>query len=126
MSTHSCYGLKLENGCFYVGIAKTHNLKLRILQHFTADDFSSKWCKMHKPVEVIYKAHFPSTVLAHRDEKRKTVELMRQYGIRKVRGADALCTRDWCYQKDRLFWVPGELRALALAGELGKLDPPSV
>ena len=121
MTEHTCYALKLEDDCYYVGMTKSHNLELRISQHF-GDEFSSKWCTLHKPVKLIYTALFTTSVLAHKDEKRKTVELMRQHGIRKVRGADALCTRDWCYQKDRLFWVPFELRKMAEQGLLGELD----
>lgn len=79
---------------------------------------------MHKPLKVIYKAHFQSKKRAFHDEQRKTVELMSEFGIRKVRGADALCTRSWCYQKNKLFWVPNELRQKAEKGLLGKLDPP--
>ena len=123
MIPHSCYALKLENDCFYVGIAVAHNLELRVSQHFRQDDYSSKWCKIHKPVKLIYVSHFDTEHEAKFDEKRKTVELMAKYGIRKVRGADALSTRPWCYQKDRLFWVPAELRELAKAGKLGTLDP---
>ena len=126
MEGHTCYGLELEGGRFYVGIAKSYNLKLRCQQHFTQSDMSSKWCRLYKPVRLIYKAHFPTKVDALKDEKRKVVELMRKYGIRKVRGADALCTKPWCYQPDRLFWVPFELREKAKQGLLGKLDVPNV
>ena len=119
---HATYALLLEDGCYYVGCSKTHNLKLRVSQHFSGDA-SSKWCRLHKPIRQIYYAEFDDYYEAFKDEHRKTVELMRKYGIRKVRGADALNTRHDCYQKHNLFWVPVELRDLARQGKLGKLDP---
>ena len=115
------YVLKLEDECFYVGATK--NYTYRIHQHF-AHDGGSKWCNLHAPVEVVYMKKHDSYKLAFADEKKKTVELMREHGFRKVRGADALNTQPNCYTRAALsFWIPSELREDALAGLLGEIDP---
>jgi len=56
-------------------------------------------------------------------ERENTVEFMRTYGIRKVRGHDAVNCQRGCYRPEAIrFWVPIELREDALAGRLGEID----
>ena len=76
------YVLKLEDDCYYVGW--THNLNLRLSQHWTEN--GAKWTKLHKPlsvVEVIYPA-LPTT------ENEVTKRYMELYSVDKVRGGS------WC------------------------------
>jgi predicted GIY-YIG superfamily endonuclease len=116
------YVLKLADGCFYIGATK--NYDYRISQHFDHNG-GSKWCNMHTPLEVIYFKKFSSYGAAFNDEKRQTVNYMREHGIRHVRGADALNCRADCYTPNSIqFWVPSSLRKDALAGLLGKIDTP--
>ena len=64
---------------------------------------------------------------AFAEEQRLTILYMRTYGIRFVRGADALNTRADCYTPGSIqFWVPKPLREAALRGELGQVDPQPV
>jgi hypothetical protein len=78
---------------------------------------------MHAPLEVVYFKKFSSYREAFSDEQRQTVLYMRKYGMRHVRGADALNCRDDCYTANSIqFWVPKELRKDALSGLLGEVD----
>jgi predicted GIY-YIG superfamily endonuclease len=116
------YVLKLEDGCYYVGATK--NYDYRIYQHFNHDG-GSKWCNLHEPLEVVYFKKFSSYKAAFKDEQAQTVIYMRKYGIRHVRGADALNCKPNCYTQNSIqFWVPKSLRKDALAGRLGKVDSP--
>ena len=66
---------------------------------------------------------FENYLEAFKDEQKKTIEYMRKYGMRHVRGADALNCRDDCYTSQSLsFWIPATLREEALAGKLGVVD----
>ena len=66
---------------------------------------------------------FETYLEAFKDERQNTIQYMRKYGMRKIRGADALNCRDDCYTPQSLcFWIPAELRKEALAGKLGKVD----
>ena len=117
------YILSLENNCYYCGCTK--NYTYRIYQHFEHDG-GSRWCYMHPPKEVIYMKKFETYLEAFKDEQKNTVKYMRKFGIRFVRGADALNCREDCYTAQSIsFWVPPSLRKEALRGELGKIDYPS-
>ena len=80
---HPCvYVLKCEDDCFYVGISLHFNT--RIAQHMGGR--GSKWTRLHKPVTVD-RVVIPAT---KKTEDDITLEYMRRYGWRKVRGGR------WC------------------------------
>jgi predicted GIY-YIG superfamily endonuclease len=126
MVSYWCYVLKLQDSCFYVGISRAARIEKRIDQHFRGDG-GSKWCHLHHPLEVLSKKRFPDHATAFAEEQRLTILYMRTYGIRFVRGADALNTRADCYTPGSIqFWVPKPLRKAALRGELGEVDPQPI
>ena len=75
------YVLELEDGNYYCGISQ-HVCK-RIGDHIL--NKGSRWTKLHKPVRVV-----ETCIIMDADpkvwEKRRTLELMREYGWRRVRG----------------------------------------
>jgi hypothetical protein len=71
------YELELENGKYYVGIAK--NSEKRILQHF--ENNGSAWTKLHKPIRIL--RQFSGDEF---DEEKYTLLAMNIYGIDNVRG----------------------------------------
>jgi len=72
------YVLKLEDGCWYVGISL--NINQRLSQHFSG--CGAKWTKLHKPVEVV-EIKYPATI---DDENAVTRKYISLYGLDKVRG----------------------------------------
>lgn len=78
------YVLALEGGRFYVG--QGINLKRRFTQH--AEGEGSSWTRLHPPVamiEVIPTAYADSKV-ADAKENEVTIDYMRRFGWRNVRG----------------------------------------
>ena len=73
------YALALHAGKFYVG--RTTNLDRRLTQHFT--NKGAKWCRQHGAARVLM-------VRPGDCERELTLELMRKYGVERVRGGP------WC------------------------------
>lgn len=86
------YILKLENDKFYVGQSKDteHRLKLHV-----KGKLSSEWTKLHRPIEFIkiIETDFTETSSAMHLENSITIEYMKKYGWKNVRGGD-YCTLD--------------------------------
>lgn len=76
------YILKLIRGKYYVGLTK--NSFQRIDQH--RNGYGAAWTKKYEPVSIVS----VQSGLNKSDENRITVETMKKYGIRNVRGGD------WC------------------------------
>lgn len=76
------YVLSLENDKWYIGYTKRVNYD-RISEHFSNN--GSKWTKVHKPIQLVL---FKEGELE--DEKKMTLEYMKQYGWSNVRGGP------WC------------------------------
>ena len=74
------YVLKLEDGCYYVGM--THDLNRRLSQHYGGT--GALWTRLHKPISVekIYFLNHGETNL----EDKITREYMNIYGEDKVKG----------------------------------------
>lgn len=73
------YVLRCRKGKFYIG--KTSNLQKRLKEHLKMKN-GSKWTKIHKMIaleEVIVNAK-------KEDEDRVTLEYMKKYGVKNVRG----------------------------------------
>lgn len=71
------YVLQCEDECWYVGYSE--NINKRLAAHFNGS--GSLWCKEHRPIainEIFYGTK--------EDETAKTIELMKRFGISKVRG----------------------------------------
>ncbi|MFJ1472713.1 GIY-YIG nuclease family protein [Capnocytophaga cynodegmi] len=83
----SIYVLKLEEDKFYVGQAK--NIKSRFTQHLKGK-LSSDWTKKYKPIKIIevIETEFTEVSQAIGKENEVTVEYMRKYGWKNVRGGD--------------------------------------
>ena len=78
MSTY-IYVLKLKHDKYYIG--RTANRKQRMDNHFSGQ--GAKWTQLHKPKKII--EMYKETDI--KDEYHKTIEYMRKYGWRNVRGA---------------------------------------
>ena len=74
------YVLKLENGCYYIGVS--NNLNFRLSQHIEGK--GAQWTKNNK-FRSVSKLIFPAT---DDMENRVTLEYMEKYGVDKVRGGD--------------------------------------
>ena len=74
------YVLKLEGGNFYCGVST--NVNQRIAQHMIGE--GSRWTKLHKPVSVVLLEACGSEF--GKWEKKTTLEKMREYGWKNVRG----------------------------------------
>jgi len=92
------YVLKLRGGKWYIGHT-TRGIE-RILDHM--DNKGAKWTKEFKPIKPIpYRQTEPGQTKAHsknkanNDEDRLTLEYMKKYGIKNVRGGS------WCMVKMR-------------------------
>jgi len=73
------YVLKLEQNNYYVGM--THNLNLRLAQHFTGE--GAKFTKLYKPIS-LEKVIYPA--IEQGLENKVTKEYMEIYGKDKVKG----------------------------------------
>lgn len=79
------YVLKLEDNCFYVGQTIVKNFEMRIKKHFNGR--GSNWTKLHKPLEIIEKHNvYGDYRQCEHLENEKTVEYMKKYGMKNVRG----------------------------------------
>ncbi len=74
------YALKLKNNKYYVG--RTDNVEQRINQHIS--EKGSSWTSIYPFEEVLFIKESTSCF----DEEKYTKELMMQYGIDNVRGAN--------------------------------------
>ena len=77
-----CYTLRLKNNKYYVGIST--NLNYRLAQHFSGK--GSKWTKLHPPVDLVDVRIIPGDVSVTVWENQITMQLMRKYGYKNVRG----------------------------------------
>lgn len=75
------YILKLENDKFYVSSTTETNFKDLLLRNFNGRS-GALWTRLHKPIAVLELIRTNSLQL----EKEKTLEYMRRYGWRNVRG----------------------------------------
>ena len=76
------YVLKLERGKYYVGLTK--NDFQRLDQH--RDGYGAAWTKKYEPLSIVS----VQSGLRASAENRITLETMKKYGVRNVRGGD------WC------------------------------
>ena len=72
------YVLKLENGKYYVG--KTNHTFQRFNQHSSGK--GAKWTKKHSPIDLLH--WYPD--MKDVDENKITIQIMREYGVKNVRG----------------------------------------
>jgi len=74
------YVLKLEDGCYYIGLS--HDVNRRLSQHYGGT--GALWTRLHKPIEIekIYFLNHGETDL----ENKITREYMNLYGEDKVKG----------------------------------------
>ena len=86
------YILQLENDKFYVGQSKDTELRLKL--HIKGK-LSSEWTKLNRPIRIvkIIATDFTETSSAMHLENSITIEYMKKYGWRNVRGGD-YCTLD--------------------------------
>ena len=81
------YVLRLEEGCFYVGVTK--NLNERLAAHFGGT--GAMFTRKHKPLDLVSAELIPGDYDAW--EHSKTLNLMAKYGFNKVRGATFCSTK---------------------------------
>ena len=91
------YHLLLEGGNHYIGI--TSNWPARISSHMRGN--GSSWTRLHPVVKVLGRWKIRDTKLW---EKSKTLETMKKYGWKKVRG--------YCWCSRNMTSPPAQLRIL--------------
>ena len=72
------YILQLEHGYWYIG--RTTNIQRRYIQHTSGK--GAKWTFLHKPIKI----HETIPLKSEQHEDGLTIEYMKKYGIRNVRG----------------------------------------
>lgn len=85
------YALELAGGNYYIG--QTKNIKRRTRQHASNTRTGSLWTAKHQPigfVEIDSPAFYSESEAAHR-ESEITLQYMKKYGWRKVRGGAFCC-----------------------------------
>ena len=79
------YILKLTDDCFYIGQSSVDNYEERIKKHFRGK--GSAWTKLHPPIEIVeINKVYGSYREIELQENSKTIEYMKRYGLKKVRG----------------------------------------
>lgn len=85
--TDSIYVLRCADNHYYCGRTK-QDVQQRFLQHVSGEEkTAAKWCQLHEPLEVIWFCKVESD----HDEDNKTIDLMMEHGIDKVRGGSFVC-----------------------------------
>ena len=93
------YVLKLEDGCFYVGM--TGNVDRRLVQH--TNGTAATWTTLHRPLAVLHRIPVGAVdySLAARFEDEVTISTMSVHGIENVRGGQ-YCSSDQLVIEDQL------------------------
>ncbi|NQZ76667.1 MAG: GIY-YIG nuclease family protein [Ekhidna sp.] len=80
------YVLRLQNGKYYVG--QTIDLAYRFWKHKISK--GAEWTKLHKPIEILrrYRTGLNDPDLAMKFENECTLECIKEFGWRNVRGGD--------------------------------------
>ena len=87
----------LEHDRFYVGITK--DVQKRYSEHYWGKaGAGAGFTKKYRPIEIleIYPTPFTDKMLAQEIENNKTIELLKKYGIDRVRGGE-FCECDTKY-----------------------------
>jgi predicted GIY-YIG superfamily endonuclease len=82
------YALLLQDNCYYIG--QTRNLKNRFKQHLEGNGEGASWTSIHKPIKILeeLKTKAVSEAEAMIHENCMTINYMRRYGWRNVRGGN--------------------------------------
>ena len=114
-----CDGKKLGD-CFYIGTWGGDNPHTRFKHHLSGE--GSIFCRKYKPIDYKIHAKVPNAK-AYRVENDLTIEYIRKYGFRRVRGGNMLNMRPNCYHLSSLrWWLDRELQPALEAGLLGIPD----
>ena len=85
------YVLRLQNGCYYVGMSR--NVELRFKKHLRGK--GAKWTKLSPPIEIV--ETIPTELISDSEasklEDQLTIKYARKYGKDKVRGGGYCQTR---------------------------------
>lgn len=81
------YVLQLENGNYYVG--QTNDLDRRFRNHFSKSS-GAEWTRTHKPIQILkrYRTGLNDPTLALKYENEQTIQCIKEFGWRNVRGGD--------------------------------------
>ena len=106
--------------CFYIGTWGGDDPKTRFLQHKSG--IGSYFCKKYPAKSYTVVGHY-LTHIAYKIENDVTVDYMRKYGFRRVRGGNMLNMKPNCYSLSALrWWLDGRLRNDLETGRLGLPD----
>ena len=118
----SVYVIVCEDDHYYIG-AWGGDVHTRFLQH--AEGKGARFTQVHKPLSYSILERCPRKKVYKR-EHEWTLNYVRKYGFRKVRGGNWLSMQPDCYTPRTLFFLLGSLKPEIQAGLLGKVDPPAV
>jgi|SRR5699024_3476468 len=112
------YVLKLEDGCYYVGITTAPSK--RIQQHVYKYKQGAAWTKKHEVVDVLRISYIGLTNshYAKEIERQQTIAMMKKHGWRHVRGSDYCAVSEYIVREQLLIDVH-ESRVDAKISELG-------
>jgi len=102
------YVLKLRGGKWYVGYTDRGSMD-RILEHI--ENKGAKWTKKYPPLKKGYLHNFSTPGKTREDEDKRTLSMMKKYGIRNVRGGR------WCMVEMKPYTVR------EIEGLIGKKKP---
>ena len=103
----STYILGLEDARFYVGMAPTKRLDIRIREHFNKTHPGAKWTQKYKPLKVVTTQNYSTKKECEQAENRLTRQYMERHGLDSVRGGQWVMTSEGPSQQ---WWVPPELK----------------
>ncbi|HEX8182662.1 MAG TPA: GIY-YIG nuclease family protein [Candidatus Saccharimonadales bacterium] len=97
------YALKLEDDKYYVGITTKADPGSRIKMH--GGFYGAKWTHKHKPVETLETRElgFVTETEAARQEQVLTLDYMKRYGYKNVRGGTLSYSGNYTKLGDRYF-----------------------
>jgi predicted GIY-YIG superfamily endonuclease len=84
------YVLKLKHGCYYVGITSRDEIHHRYKRHIAGK--GAQWTRLHPPISVYetYEIGKLREVDAVKIENRKTLDMIKTFGIDRVRGGQLI------------------------------------
>ena len=114
---HSCLGPR-----YYIGYCMK-DPKERYDEHCRGE--GAKFCRKYPPIRFRILEEHPEKAHLLRREHQITLDYVRRFGFRRVRGGNFVNMRKDCHTLHNLLWLLKPLKPLLLAGRLGCPDQRS-